>query len=76
MVFPMIPGPLPLRRAAVLAVHAAAFAASLLGSFLLRFDGSLDPFLMRLIVSALPVFILTKLAVFFALRQQDRKSVV
>jgi FlaA1/EpsC-like NDP-sugar epimerase len=69
MVFPMIPGPVPLRRAAVLALHAAAFAASLLGSFLLRFDGSLDPFMTHQLAVAMPVFILTKLAVFFALRQ-------
>lgn len=65
----MIPGPVPLRRAAVLSVHAAAFAASLLGSFLLRFDGRLDPFLWNLVVAAIPVFIVTKLAVFVALGQ-------
>ena len=65
----MIPGPVPLRRAAVLSVHAAAFAASLLGSFLLRFDGTLDGHLWHLVVTALPVFIVAKLAIFIALGQ-------
>ena len=69
MVFPMIPGTVPLRRAAVIFLHAIAFVAALAGSFWLRFDGELDPSLLRVGLLALPVLIVVKLAVFIALRQ-------
>ena len=69
MVFPMIPGPVPLRRAAVILLHAMAFVAALAGSFLLRFDGVVDSYFWRTALLALPVFVVTKLAVFIVLRQ-------
>ena len=65
----MIPGPVPLRRAAVLCVHALAFAASLYVAFLLRFDGLIDPYNARLISVSLPVFLAVKLGVFVAFGQ-------
>lgn len=65
----MIPGPVPLRRATVLCVHALGFAASLYLSFLLRFDGALDPYNARLISLSLPIFLVVKLGVFIAFGQ-------